>query len=443
MNESPLAAVAAIIATSIVLAGFFSHSCRSWHVVGATQGVIIGVVLFLCIPLLYTGLTGSLPVPPEFFSTILQPIDAIDDLGFVFYVAVIICTTTSIFFLLDRRAVFQRHETIKFDALDVKMIVTIGLFFHAVGSLWIFIENYGAEDGHWYRSREEAVERLGSIAVLSSYAVTGGRLIVVAMFIRGLLQSGLKLFPLVGIAIWIVFDMFVTGNRIGALLVMVGMLGYLIERRRFRILMIGVLTVPFIGLAFASFAFFRPYLQNGGSISEIVSLGLNNLENSSEVGAIIALGAVESVNLNTLFGVYNAVEDGQFTLGSSYLRSFVFLIPRSVWPEKPQTITQVAGDAFADGSTSLGVLFIGEALYSFGYGGPFVAPFFLLPFMAVVSRFSKDQLLARTLMLLCGFIWVRMPFDSVTLWTLFALIAVAAGCGAATLIRGPSSRRVI
>ena len=91
------------------------------------------------------------------------------------------------------------------------------------------------------------------------------------------------------------------------------------------------------------------------------------------------LNISESVDVNVIYDLFNKYDE--FLYGSTYLKTFLFYIPRSIWSGKPLSITTIAGNYFD--SSSLVTTIIGETFMNFSYLGILILPFILSPFSLV------------------------------------------------------------
>ena len=127
-------------------------------------------------------------------------------------------------------------------------------------------------------------------------------------------------------------------------------------------------------------------------------------------------GISESVNVNVIYDLFNRYSD--FLYGSTYLKTILFPIPRSIWQSKPISITSITGEFF--GSVSLVTTFIGEMFMNFSYFGIVLLPLFLILteyFLKVL--FKNFHPYTRILLFFIGLMIFRMPYSDTILVALF------------------------
>jgi hypothetical protein len=127
------------------------------------------------------------------------------------------------------------------------------------------------------------------------------------------------------------------------------------------------------------------------------------------------LNISESVNFNVIYGIFHEFDKTLF--GASYLKLFIFYIPRSIWQTKPESITKVAAHHF--GSSSLVTTMIGEAHINFYYLGIILLPFILYFAEYILYKVKFDSGLFNYVHFIMGILLFRMPFSDEILTYLF------------------------
>lgn len=99
-----------------------------------------------------------------------------------------------------------------------------------------------------------------------------------------------------------------------------------------------------------------------------------------------------SSNFQSLTYVISESATNSPKMGETYLRTFSFLVPRFFWPDKPVSLSNEFGSEY--GIAQIGISLVAEAVWNFGYLGPFLVYIFFGIILTGVFRFIQSQSLA-------------------------------------------------
>jgi len=131
------------------------------------------------------------------------------------------------------------------------------------------------------------------------------------------------------------------------------------------------------------------------------------------------LGISESVNVNVMYDLFNKYTD--YLYGATFLKPFVFYIPRSIWANKPQSITVLAADFL--GGSSLVTTIIGEVYMNFYLLGMIILPFLLWYTDVILTKALNGYgAISNIVMFFFGILIFRMPFSDEFLVFVFLVL---------------------
>ena len=104
------------------------------------------------------------------------------------------------------------------------------------------------------------------------------------------------------------------------------------------------------------------------------------------------LGMFESINFNVVMSIFNEATIHNIFYGESYLKVLFTFIPRSLWPDKPESIALEATKILSpsEDHLSLALTMIGEMHFNFLYLGIL----FIIPFLIVLNKICNASLRA-------------------------------------------------
>ena len=283
-----------------------------------------------------------------------------------------------------------------------------------------------AGGGHWYNSRHEYMVNYGATAVLLLYLVNACKILIIATFISLWSNSSIsnRIFY-VSIISFVFVDMIITGNRIYAFITFVIVFLSVFRARMLKttlLFLTGLPLIYFMGYFASIFRHMRgPLLEQGfPSIGHFINVYKRAAMNEPPDIYNFLSGISESENLNVVYGLLNKYDE--FLYGSTYLKTLLFPIPRSIWASKPLSITSISGNYF--GAPSLATTFIGEIYMNFSYFGILLIPIFLSLTENIMRKFYGTSNFTKIILFFLGLMIFRMPFSDTFLIFIFILVLV-------------------
>ena len=400
-------------------------------------GWMLGLGFFILAPLTIIVLLGGYEIPS--FYEVNGNYAKVDLSTGEFFLPVAVIWASLLFSFLtvilltpgDREAKRRIDATINESKLKKILLITgaFGIFTYVtmiqmVGGLEIFLVS------HWFKRQEDLVSRLGDWYVLfSQVALADQVLFTAAAVLFAHLQVKLGKFSWrfsALILLLFLLQIAMTGNRIffGLYLISFGASCWLYRRKRPMVIFLAL--APALILVFSAWNYFRHNLSTIGS--DISTYAEGDLGNRSITSLMDAFEGNDTLILLHMINDFGSKHD--YLYGGSYARVLYFLLPRSIYPEKPPGFALQMGAFFEPGTgVSLAVTQLGECWANFG-------PLSLLLFpliTAAIMKFSWSRagemqnhaLLGATFFVL--FIWIaRSSFEDnfVTLVLAFGLSGV-------------------
>jgi hypothetical protein len=285
---------------------------------------------------------------------------------------------------------YQKSKTYLLNVIYLTLIYS--LFFSVI--IFIF-SGLSSGGGNWYESSAKFWEQFGFIGVILNFSHFATRLIFVTTFFfyfKTFFNSrslGILLLLLFGL-----FDSYITGNRI-FLFVSLALLGcdYLKDfgkREAYQVIIITPLVL-IMGLASSAYGLLRHYISAFGIPSfEELSLIFENFEFDEWGFKSAILGMFESINFNVVMSIFNETTINNIFYGESYLKVFFTFIPRSIWPNKPESIALEATKILSpsEDHLSLALTMIGEMHFNFLYFGILL----IIPFLIFLNKICNSCL---------------------------------------------------
>ena len=298
---------------------------------------------------------------------------------------------------------------------------------YSILSLYILIRSGMLDGGNWYNNRHDFMAEGGAPAVLMVFALNASKIVLILVLYQRWAKSS-KRSSLAVLIAFVLADMILSGNRVYAFVT-----GGMIVLNYFKRFPVTVLKYAAISLptVFVLGYFGSIYRHMRGPLFEE---GFPGVKRFWEV-LVYAInheppdlydflsGVSESVNVNVIYGIFNLYED--FLYGSTYLKTLLFSIPRSVWPEKPISITNIAGQFFE--SVSLVTTMIGEMYMNFALAGVLLLPFILIfteYFLKYIFTPFRGSLGA--ILFFAGLLLFRMPYSDTILVLLIVYLILRA-----------------
>ncbi len=296
---------------------------------------------------------------------------------------------------------------------------------YIVSFLIILIGSGLLEGGNWYSSRHSFLIKYGIFAVLTSFMMNSAKILIIASLVYLWTNDKLKFRSFIFyILAFTVFDMIFTGNRI-YIFSTFAIIGLLLFKKYPQRVLIGLpILVPvlfYVGYFAAIFRHIRgPLFKEGIPTFTVFK---NTLERAIHLDppnlTTFFLNISESVNFNVIYNIFNRYDE--YLYGATYFKPFVYFIPRSVWAEKPESITKIAANYF--GSSSLVTTVIGEMHMNFAYWGILLLPFVLFFIEYFFSKFKMNSPIFNYILFIMGILILRMPFsDDILMYIFMTLI---------------------
>lgn len=389
---------------------------------GAFQGLIFGTMYFVLVPIGVLLATGKLPLPKEFGATSLPDITlenyGIETLSILLFILVLAVLDFSL-------RVVRKLKNSKAPALgppraDYALILLISFFTYVASDLYYFTQSGLGSGGHWYTSRADVLEKSGNIGVLVAHFIFISRILVLCSLSAMYLDGKVRFAHFIAfLSLVCVFDLYTTGNRIFTFLSFSLIFFIMLMDRKFTtIAILGLVAVP-LGMLMNLFRYIRPFMHSTLSLDSIVQGYQFALDyNVSKGVADFILGITESVNMNVVLEILRIFPDKvAFYGGETYAKLVFAFIPRSLWPDKPESITVQIARLFvpSETETSFASTLYGELYANFGYFS-FMLITVLVFFIMLATRFAvRDRKMASLLGFVYGITFVRMAFSDVML----------------------------
>ena len=178
-----------------------------------------------------------------------------------------------------------------------------------------------------------------------------------------------------------------SGNRIHLILIGLYVAPAVFIYNRKILFPIGILT-PVVIILGSYWANIRGFTDKGEGIEIYTDRLLNG-----EVDFLTPILEIfEGANILALIEIIKNVGNKfDVVLGESYLKAITWLIPRSVWPEKPLSATQAVADIIEPDGNGWSVSFtqFGEIYYNFGIASFVILPVATILLLAISNYFNN------------------------------------------------------
>jgi len=305
-----------------------------------------------------------------------------------------------------------------------KPSITYYLLIYIVGMLIVFIGSGLLQGGNWYQNRHHFFESSGAIAVLIAFIINSAKVLVLSSMVYKWIKGEWKFVKfLLYIVPFAFLDMFFSGNRIYLFCTAIVIALLLFKKYPKKTLISIPILIPstFVLGYFASiFRHMRgPLFAEGLPTWDIFVASFKRammLEPPNFTSFF--LGISESVNVNVMYDIFRSYDS--FLYGATYLKPFVFYLPRSIWESKPQSITVLAADFL--GGSSLVTTIIGEMYMNFYLFGIIILPIVLWYTDVLLTNTLKGYgAMTNVVMFFFGILIFRMPFSDEFLVFVFLL----------------------
>lgn len=245
---------------------------------------------------------------------------------------------------------------------------------------------------HWYTRGEEMAERYGhgyalwlQLTLANQIIFTSASALYVSQQVR---QRRYRRHFLSLVLVFFLIEMFMEGNRIfiAVFLLSVVASSWLFERKK--IIVIFVLAAPILAFAFTAWASLRSGLT---TLDENFSKYL-----VADIGDRTATVLMEAFDGTGSMLLLHVIDDfGQkypYLYGASYSRAVTSVVPRSVYPERPESFSVVLAQTYEPGEdTSLSATALGEMYANFGLLSVLLLPVCTAAVVSVSNRLTASR----------------------------------------------------
>ncbi|WP_337840983.1 O-antigen polymerase [Rheinheimera sp.] len=383
---------------------------------------------FIILPLFYLIAFSRIPITFDFSDTIISTIyvgrDFSSILAMLFYWLVL----NQIMFN-SRNLSFHNKLFSRGGQFDFNLSFKFFLIFEILAFYLYTASGLDAGDAHWARSKELYIEEAGTSAVITLFLVAGFRYITVCLLFLNVWSNYRVIQSFVCIILLCVTDTYTTGNRITLLVFLFMLFVFLLRSRHYKAILFSALAMIPLGFFMTIFRVLRSQLHSEDSaIDGFIKgwdLAVNNIDFNEDIVFESMSGITESINFNVLVNIFSIFGNEQsHMLGLSYFKTLVWWIPRSIYPDKPESITvEVAGVFAPYADVALITTAVGESFINFGYFGMVLLPILFVFFKSVVSFFIENEILRQLVYMCFGFLMFRMAYSDTFIYFMFGCAA--------------------
>ncbi|WP_201354052.1 O-antigen polymerase [Hydrogenimonas urashimensis] len=390
---------------------------------GFSLGIICGVLYFIFIPVVVFVFTEKIEIfTIDFSNTNLTDVNLSTNI----YTSLILMAYLYSILIYIFFSEFYKKERIHYffnnPSVNWKFYFSISIFLGFI----IFLAAGIMEGGNWYVSREEFFKKSGILGLILIDSFAAMKILFIASLIYEYYIYK-KLSTIIFITIIFLFsviDIIMTGNRIYVFVVFAIVFIELIKAYAGKILWIIVALIPF-GYMMSIYRHIRGnlFIEGLPTGSDLFRLIQETIEKEPPAIKNFLLGISESVNFNVLYEIFHHTTFQNALWGSTFIKTVVFFIPRSLWPDKPLSITQVAGKYFAPQAEHLSLVttLIGEVHMNFYFFGIVFLPFILIFTKFLLEKLFNQNNFTQILLFIFGLLIFRMPYSDILLLSFFVL----------------------
>lgn len=280
----------------------------------------------------------------------------------------------------------------------------------------------------WYVRQEDLAARFGDLFVLYSWLSQANQILftaAAALFTSLQIQRrklDLRISALIAFAL--LLQMVMSGNRIFIALYGLSFLASCWFYRRKKLIAALLVVSPAILLLFSAWSYFRHDLSTiSEDIPTYVEGDLGNRAMTTLMDTTEGVSIIQVLHMVNDFG-----QKFDYLYGLSYSKAVTFVLPRRLYPNKPQNFPVLIARLYEPGQvTSLGTTQLGELYANFGALSvlllPFITVLILLLSERLTRKIEKHALLSAMLFVLL--IWyARSSFEDNFVTFLFALLLI-------------------
>ncbi|WMI68928.1 O-antigen polymerase [Mangrovimonas sp. YM274] len=383
-------------------------------------GISFGVLFFIFIPVWVMIITGTLELSKtDFYYTSLRDVVLKDNISSSFLLI------AYIFSIIIYLCFPSRYSNLEVNN-EFKPSIKSYLIVYFIGMLIVFIGSGLLEGGNWYRNRHNYFESTGAFAVLISFITSSVRILIISSLFYKWLKNDWKFRKFLFLTVmFTVLDMMFSGNRIYLFCtaILIGLMFLKKYPKKSFIALPFVFPLAFVLGYFASiFRHIRgPLFESGFPTFDIFLKSLDRamlLEPPNP--KLFFIGISESINVNVIYDLFNRYDT--ILYGATYLKPLFFYVPRSVWPNKPESITTIAANTF--GGNSLVTTLIGEMNMNFSLLGIILLPIVIWFTEGFLTKSLRNfNSIVNIVGFIFGILFFRMPFsDDILIFVFLVLI---------------------
>ncbi|PYV72794.1 MAG: hypothetical protein DMG97_12775 [Acidobacteria bacterium] len=281
---------------------------------------------------------------------------------------------------------------------------------------------------HWYLRQDELFARFGDPFVLYSRMSLANQIIFAssaALYVGIHLQGRTRNWRfMVLIAFFLITQMVMSGNRIFIALFGLAFLTSCWVYGRKQMMLKLLIISPAVLLVFSVWAYVRHDISDLGE--EIASHA------QADVGNRVTTTLIDTTEGSCVMILLHMVNDFgskfDYLYGVSYTKAITFVLPRRIYPDKPNNFPTLLADLYEPGEiTSLGATQLGELYANFGFLSVLLLPVVTVGLMWLSNRppfgTEKHVLIEAVLFLLL--LWsVLASFEDSFITLVFALLLI-------------------
>lgn len=385
-------------------------------------GILFGVIYFIFIPLTIFIFTDTLEISSlDFSKTNLVDVvfenNIVESLLLVSYLYSILV----FIYFAEFTNTYVQYSKVQFP-LKWKSYLTIS----SLIGVFIFVAAGIHQGGNWYVSREIFFRESGSLGLLLIYSFSAIKIIFIATILTLYKTGKIHFIKFISIVLFFgIFDVVLTGNRIYIFVLFAAIGIELIHRYKLKILLTGLVILP-LGYILSIYRHIRVELFINGipTFENLLDIVSRVIERDPPSISGFLLGISESVNFNVIYEIFHYINFNNALWGETYIKTFVYFIPRSLWSDKPLSITQVVAEWFAPEAENLSLVttIIGEIHANFYLFGIILLPIILLVTNALLKKAFHDSVFSSMLFFSLGLLLFRMPYSDIILVSIFIFI---------------------
>jgi oligosaccharide repeat unit polymerase len=365
-----------LVLLSILLISYgkvFSKVVKNSAGLTPTLGWLVGLAFFVLAPLTVMTLNGGYVLPTV--AEVGQSWGAVDltkatlliPYLVVWTCMMLVCLVVRIFHPIGRPKIETKHA-LSGARLERAILITMGL---TVLNWMVLVWLAGGLDefliSHWHRRVDELVERYGDVYVLFDHLALANQILFVSASVLytsvGLKHRGTKRGFTSLILLFFLLEMVLTGNRMYLAIYLLAFLTSCLLFERKKIIVAMLALSPLLALAFSAWAFVRSNLTEiPDSFTGYVDDDYSERKITAVMDAFDGMGALLLLNV-----VHDYGERYDYLYGITYSRAATSLIPRKIYPHKPQNFTAMLAERYLPYvDTSVSATAIGEMYANFG-----------------------------------------------------------------------------